>query len=80
MSRIQVLVPDRMRAELEELAQETGRSLSDLGREALERLLTEHRQRKRQAALQRLLAIQGPVEDWAALKRELLEAQSCDIS
>lgn len=80
MNRIQVLVPEGLRAELEELAHETGRSLSDLGREALEQLLAQHRRRKKEAALKRLFAVEGPSDDWPVLKEELLEARFCDIS
>mgnify|MGYP000017642685 CR=1 FL=1 len=79
-SRIQVLVPEALRRELEEVARETGRSLSDLGREAFERLLAEWRRRKREAALKDLFAIDVPVDEWPVLERELAEARLCDTS
>lgn len=80
MSRVQVLVPAPLRRELEELSRQTGRSLSDLGREAFERFLAEWRRRQKEAALEDLFALGGPAEDWPALEREIEEAHSCDIS
>jgi predicted DNA-binding protein len=75
--RVQSVLTDEQYEMLVELSQSTGKPLSVLIREAVEEVYFERKARdRRQAALQRLLSLQAPVDDWPEMEKEIAEGAS----
>jgi predicted DNA-binding protein len=75
--RVQSVLTDEQYEMLVELSQSTGKPLSVLIREAVEKVYFERKARdRRQAALQRLLSLQAPVDDWPEMEKEIAEGAS----
>jgi predicted DNA-binding protein len=75
--RVQSVLTDEQYEMLVELSQSTGKPLSVLIREAVEQVYFERKARdRRQAALQRLLSLQAPVDDWPEMEKEIAEGAS----
>ena len=70
--RTQVLLTPEQRARLERLAARRGVSVGALIREAIE-LLTAAPARPKRDALEALFALDAPVDDWEAMKGEIVE-------
>lgn len=72
--RLQILVDDERYAMLERESQRTGRPVAELIRAAIDRRYAMDPTTRR-AAYERVLAAEPmPVDDWAVMKRELLDA------
>jgi predicted DNA-binding protein len=72
--RVQSLLTDEQYEMLVELSQSSGKPLSELIREAVEQVYFERKAHdRRQAALQRLLSLQAPVDDWPEMEKEIAE-------
>jgi Ribbon-helix-helix domain len=75
--RVQSLLTEEQYEMLIELSQSSGKPLSVLIREAVEHVYFERKVGdRRQAALQRLLSFQAPVNDWPELEKEIAEGAS----
>ncbi len=75
--RVQSVLTDEQYEMLVELSQSSGKPLSVLIREAVEQVYFERRARdRRQAALQHLLSLQAPVNDWPEMEKEIAEGAS----
>ncbi len=74
VKRVQtVLTPDQY-ATLETIAEESGKPISWLVREAIERVyFRDAEAARRQAALATLLALDAPVADWPQMEDEIIE-------
>ncbi len=72
--RLQVLLDDERMERLERRSAETGASLGEVVRRAIDEALPAPREDRR-AAVKRFLAYPPmPVDDWDAMKHEMLEA------
>ncbi len=70
--RVQAVLSEEQYQLLLEVAQERGKSLSVLIREAIEAAyFKEAALRRRLAALQRLLSLKAPVADWEEMEAEI---------
>jgi len=70
--RVQAVLSEEQFAILSALSSETGKPLSLLIREAVEKVYFEQAARKqRKAALMRLLSLQAPVSDWPQMENEI---------
>lgn len=70
-----LLTPDEYEL-LEEHAAATGKSVSQLIRETVERhLIAELQKERRLRALERLFSQNLPVEDWPEMKRQIIEGR-----
>lgn len=75
--RVQSVLTEEQYEMLVELSQSSGKPLSVLIREAVEQVYFERKARdRRQAALQRLLSLQAPVDDWPEMEKEIAEGAS----
>lgn len=68
--RTQVLLTPEQRARLERIANRAGTSVGAVIREAIEQY-TVPRSRPREEALEDLLELDAPVDDWAVMKEEI---------
>ena len=75
--RTQVLLTPAQRARLERIATREGRSLGAVIRDAID-AYTLPRARPRDEALQSLMALGAPVDDWARMKSEIAQGTSGD--
>ncbi len=75
--RVQSVLTKEQYETLVELSQNTGKPLSVLVREAVEKVYFERKARdRRQAALNRLLSLQAPVSDWSEMEEEIAAGAS----
>ena len=77
--RLEVRVPGLMLAALKREARQRAVPVSQLVREAIELLLDQDRQSRRQAA-EALFAVHAPVADWKTMKREITTARTSATS
>jgi len=71
--RLQILVDDERYAMLERESQRTGRPVAELIRDAVDERYAMDPNTRRQAYERVLAAEPMPVDDWAVMKRELLD-------
>jgi predicted DNA-binding protein len=72
--RVQTVLTEVQYEALTQLADETGKPVSVLIREAVEdTYLAEVERRRRRVALEKLLALDAPVADWDQMEDEILE-------
>ena len=75
--RVQSVLTQEQYEALLELSQSTGKPLSELIREAVEKTYLEQQDRnRRQAALERLLSLEAPVSDWPDMEKEIIQGVS----
>jgi predicted DNA-binding protein len=71
--RVQAVLSEEQYETLSRISKEQGKPLSMLIREAVEQVYLEQIDReRRQAALQRLLALEAPVDDWDKMEEEII--------
>jgi len=71
--RAQAVLTDEQYALLSELSTESGKTISHLIREAVQKVyLEEVTQERRQAALESLLSLEAPVADWEQMEAEII--------
>lgn len=71
--RVQAVLTEEQFALLNEMAAESGKTVSMLIREAVDKVyLAEAIQERRQAALKNLLALDAPTADWDQMEAEIL--------
>ncbi|OGO70409.1 MAG: hypothetical protein A2Z49_12325 [Chloroflexi bacterium RBG_19FT_COMBO_56_12] len=71
--RVQAVLTDEQYALLSELSTESGKTISHLIREAVQKVyLEEVTQERRQAALESLLSLEAPVADWEQMEAEII--------
>lgn len=71
--RVQAVLSEEQYETLSRLAQEQGKPVSALIREAVEQVYLEQADReRRRAALQHLLALEAPVDDWEKMEEEIV--------
>jgi predicted DNA-binding protein len=71
--RVQAVLSEEQYETLSRLAKEQGKPVSTLIREAVEQVYLEQADReRRRAALQRLLALEAPVDDWEKMEEEII--------
>ena len=71
--RVQAVLTEEQFALLNELAAESGKTISKLIREAVEKVyLEEAVQERREVALKKLLSLDAPVADWEKMEDEIL--------
>lgn len=71
--RVQAVLTEEQFALLNELAAESGKTISMLIREAVEKVYLEEAVQERRAdALQKLLSLEAPVADWEIMEDEIL--------
>lgn len=70
--RTQILLDDELHVRLRQIAAERGISLGALVREAIEEKLSRAQDARSQAIQELLDAEPMPVEDWPAMKRQML--------
>jgi hypothetical protein len=71
--RVQAVLTEEQFVLLNEMAAESGKTVSRLVREAVEKVyLEEAVQERRQEALRKLLALEAPVADWEQMENEIL--------
>ena len=75
--RTQVLLSPEQLARLKRIAARDGRSVGSVIREAVDSFV-EAEPDRRQRALQRLLAMNAPVDDWEVMKAQILKSQLGD--
>ena len=73
--RTQVLLSKRQLAELKRRAKRDKKSVGAVIREAVEAYTSTARDDERQASLERLFAINAPVDDWPVMKAQILRSQ-----
>lgn len=72
--RVQAVLTEAQFQELAEIAKTAGRPVSVMIREAVETTyLRDIASRRRQAALEQLLALNAPVADWEQMESEIVE-------
>jgi predicted DNA-binding protein len=72
--RTQVLLSPEQLARLKRIAARDGRSVGSVIREAVDSFV-EAEPDRRQRALERLFALNAPVDDWEVMKQQILESQ-----
>ncbi len=72
--RTQVLLSPEQLARLKRIAARDGRSVGSVIREAVDSFV-EAEPDRRQRALERLFALNAPVDDWEVMKAQILESQ-----
>ncbi len=72
--RTQVLLSPEQLARLKRIAARDGRSVGSVIREAVDSFV-EAEPDRRQRALERLFALNAPVDDWEVMKEQILESQ-----
>ncbi|MCL5994754.1 MAG: ribbon-helix-helix domain-containing protein [Chloroflexi bacterium] len=71
--RLQTMLSEEQYEALLKLAEETGKPLSLLIREAVEKVYFERTRREhRRAALKRLVSMNAPVTDWEQMETEMI--------
>jgi predicted DNA-binding protein len=71
--RVQAVLSEEQYETLSRLAKEQGKPVSALIREAVKQVYLEQADReRRRAALQRLLALEAPVDDWEKMEEEII--------
>jgi len=71
--RVQTVLTEEQYSLLQSLSEERGKSVSELIREAIEQVYLEEAVRqRRQAAVERLLALNAPVADWEQMEEEII--------
>ncbi len=71
--RVQTVLTEEQYSLLQSLSEEQGKSVSELIREAIEQVYLEEAVRqRRQAAVERLLALNAPVADWEQMEEEII--------
>jgi len=71
--RVQAVLTDEQYEMLSDLADETGKPVSQLVREAVEKVyLQKASEERRQAALEKLLSLDAPVADWQEMEDEII--------
>lgn len=76
LRRVQVLLPPKTYDMLQEIAAEKHESVSALVRQAVEdHLIKELREQRKLAAVDRLEALELPIDDWAAIEAEMAESR-----
>lgn len=75
--RTQVLLSPEQLARLKRIAARDGRSVGSVIREAVDSFV-EAEPDRRQRALQRLFAMDAPVDDWPVMKAQIMEGQLGD--
>lgn len=76
LRRVQVLLPPKTYDMLQEIAAEQHESVSALVRQAVEdQLIKEVRQHRKLAAVDRLEALELPIDDWPAIEAEMAESR-----
>jgi len=72
--RVQSVLTQEQYEALLELSQSTGKPLSELIREAVEKTYLEQQDRnRRQSALARLISLEAPVSDWPDMEKEIIQ-------
>lgn len=75
--RVQAVLTQKQYEALLELSESTGKPLSELIREAIEKTYLEQRDRdRREAALGRLLSLDAPVSEWTDMEKEITRGAS----
>jgi len=75
--RVQTLLTEEQYEQLVQLAQEQGKPVSRLVREAIEaECLEKAALKRRRAALKSLLSLESPVADWAEMEAEIVRGAS----
>ena len=72
--RTQVLLTPEQLARLKRIAARDGRSVGSVVREAVDSFV-ESEPDRRQRALDRLFAMNAPVDDWEVMKAQIMEGQ-----
>mgnify|MGYP003382108145 CR=1 FL=1 len=76
LRRVQVLLPPKTYDMLQEIAAEKKESVSALVRQAVEdQLIKELREQRKLAAVDRLEALDLPIDDWPAIEAEMAESR-----
>lgn len=71
--RVQAVLTEEQFALLNELAAESGKTISMLIREAVEKIyLEEAVQERREDALKTLLSLEAPIADWEKMEDEII--------
>lgn len=71
--RVQAVLSEEQYETLSRIAQEQSKPVSALIREAVEQVYLEQADReRRRAALQCLLALEAPVDDWEKMEEEII--------
>jgi plasmid stability protein len=78
--RTQLLLDDELHRRLRETAAERGISMGALIREAIDEKLSSTRDARAQAIDRLLAAEPTPVEDWPAMKRQMLEDRYAGVT
>ena len=73
--RTQVLLSKSQLAELKRRAKRERKSVGAVIREAVDAYTATPSDDERQAALERLFALNAPVEDWPVMKEQILRSQ-----
>lgn len=72
--RVQTVLTDEQYELLKGIAEEQGKSVSVLVREAIEdEIFRKERQARKQEALEDLLSLNAPVSDWEDMEAEIIE-------
>jgi hypothetical protein len=74
--RLQILLDEARYRRLEEHARRRGESVAAVVREAIDQLLPDEATDRRRAGEQLLAARPMPVEDWAAMKKQMQDEMS----
>lgn len=71
--RVQTVLTEEQYRKLSQLAQQTGKAVSVLVREAIEETYIQKSSRAaRRAALERLLSLESPTTDWKQMEAEII--------
>lgn len=70
--RTQVLLTPAQRAKAERIAREEGKSIGAVLRDSLDSYQAGGRPAERRAAIEALIGMSAPVQDWAVMKADLL--------
>jgi len=71
--RTQILLSPEQREKVERLAARTHRSVGAVIRDAIDAYRTPVTQERRMAALERLVSLEAPVDDWEVMEAEIME-------
>lgn len=75
--RVQAVLTQEQYEALQQLSESTGKPLSELIREAIEKTYLEQQDReRREAALERLLSLDAPVSEWTDMEKEIARGAS----
>lgn len=76
--RTQVLLSKQQLSRLKRVARRAKKSVGAVIREAVDTYTTSPDEDERQAALERLVAMELPVDDWLVMKEQILRSQLGD--